>query len=341
MLNKQSTRMKLLSIIIPHYNLPRELLVRCIDSIIAQEISKEEYEIIVVDDGSDTPPTWINEKYGDVARVFLNEHSGPGGSRNRGIKEAQGTYILFVDADDCLCPNTLHSCLEIIEREHPKIFRFQYRVCRNNEDTTKQTATKTFRYSNTISGASFMATNNLSGAPWTYIFDRDIAIKHNIRFETNVYHEDEEFNTKIHYYATSLIESNATVYNYCIRRESITSNTNKAFEEKRIHDLFSLLKRLTIFREETKKDANPIQEKGLDRKLTMLTVDVLLNLYYNKKGAREIHSLCKTQLHPLSLYPLPDRSFSLKYRIFRILANSLLGLHILRILLPTHKPRKR
>ena len=52
-----------LSIIVPHYNLPRDLLARCIDSLFKQEIEQEEFEIIVVDDGSDEKPFWIEEHY--------------------------------------------------------------------------------------------------------------------------------------------------------------------------------------------------------------------------------------------------------------------------------------
>ncbi len=332
--------MKFLSIIIPHYNIPQELLVRCIESILDQGIP-EDYEIIVIDDGSVAPPTWAKNKYGNIIRVIANEHTGPGGARNKGIEEAQGKYIQFIDADDCLCPNTLNNCLEIIKVERPKIFRFQYRICKTESEARSNVKRDSIRYSNTISGASFMADNNLPGSPWTYIFEREVAIKHNIRFETNVYHEDDEFNTKLHYHATSLIESDAIVYNYCIRKESITSNTNKQFEEKRIGDLFSLLSRLKTFQKKRESTSNPVQQKGLDRKLTMLTVDTILNLYFAGKSAREIVRLCKTELAALSLYPLPKRTFSIKYRIFRITANSTFGLYLLRLLIPAHKPRKR
>ncbi|MBR3884068.1 MAG: glycosyltransferase family 2 protein [Bacteroidaceae bacterium] len=333
--------MKFLSIIIPHYNLPKELLMRCIDSIIAQEMPDDSYEIIVVDDGSIDPPLWAQKKYDNVLRVIANEHTGPGGTRNKGIEVAEGKYIQFVDADDCIPDNTLCACLDIIRSERPKIFRFQYRICKSESEITKEANKHAIRYSNTTSGASFMADNNLCGAPWTYIFEREVAIKHNIRFETNVYHEDEEFNTKLHYHATSIIESNIIAYNYCIRKESITSNTDKQFEEKRINDLFSLLKRLITFKDSVYSISNPLQQKGLDRKLATLTVDTIINLFFAGKSAKEVHNLCKTELKEFALYPLPKRSFSVKYRIFRKLANNIFGIYILRFILPAHKPDKR
>lgn len=334
--------MPFLSIIIPHYNLSRELLTRCIKSIIEQDVPSGTYEIIVVDDGSDKSPEWLYEEFGnDAVRVITIAHAGPGAARNRGIEEAKGQYIQFVDADDCLQPNSINSCLKIIELEQPKIFRFNYRICHNESDACKSVCKKALKYSNTISGAAYLVQYNLSGSPCTYFFQRDVAMRYNIRFETQVYHEDEEFNTKLHFYATSLIDSNAIIYNYCIRKESITSNSDNKFEQKRIGDLFKLLERLCKFRKEQEKHANKIQMCGLNRKLVMLTVDTILNLLYDGKDANEILKLCNTHLRPLSLYPLPNAGYSIKYRIFRLFANNRIGICILRMLISKNKPPKK
>ena len=186
-----------------------------------------------------------------------------------------------------------------------------------------------------------MVERHLHGSPWSYIFERQVAIKHNLRFEPGVYHEDEEFNTKLHYYATSLIESNAIVYNYRIRPESITANSNPAFENKRIEDFLSLVERLAKFRDEQRPKSNSIQRRGLDHKITMLAVDAILNLMYDGRSASEIHRICIERLSPLLLYPLPRAPYILKYNIFRLLANSKIGLGVLRFLLPAHKPQKK
>lgn len=331
-----------LSIVIPHYNLPRELLSRCVHSIIEQGITPDSYEIIIIDDGSTVPPLWLQEAYpSHPIRIIQSRHAGPGAARNKGIIEARGRYIQFIDADDCLCPQSLAPCLEIIRSEQPQIFRFGYQICPDEQSAHKASPTDTIKTSNTISGAVYMAGNNLSGSPCTYIFERSVAIKHNILFATNVYHEDEEFNTKLHYHATSLIDSNAIIYNYCLRPESITSNTDKEFEEKRLDDLFGLLRRLTQFRNERQATSNKIQQRALKRKITMLTVDTILNLLYNNKSTKQIHTLCNTRLRPIGLYPLPHLTHSIKYILFRLLANSKPGLYIIRLITPRNKPLKR
>ncbi len=332
--------MTFISFIIPHYNLPAPLLERCIRSIINQKMTTESYEIIVVDDGSQHSPLWIEEKFPEThIRLIQAPHGGPGAARNRGIEEAKGKYLQFIDADDSLFPNTLAPCIELLHNEHPQILRIRYIVTRNNEQTTIKTSP--IKISNTISGAQYMIQEHLSGSPWNYIFERELAIRHNVRFEPGVYHEDEEFNTKLHYFATSLIDSNATVYNYCVRPESITSNSNRQFEEKRINDLLSLLDRLVAFSNEQHATSNIIQRRGLAHKLTMLAVDTILNLMYDGRSAREVHHICTTRLQPLGLYPLPYAPYVFKYKIFRLIANSAAGLKILRLILPHHKPQKK
>lgn len=334
--------MKLISFIIPHYNLSRELLMRCVKSIIDQAMPKESYEIIVVDDGSDIPPLWLTQTFdNDIIRTFVIEHGGPGAARNKGIEEAEGQYIQFIDADDCLRPNALSPCLEVLRTEQPKILRFKYRICTNEKAISETIENKEVKFGHTVSGAVFMERNNLPGSPCTYIFERNVAIKHGIRFATNVYHEDDEFNTKLHYYATSLIDSNAVIYNYCIRKESITSNSNPEFEKQRIEDLFALLERVIAFRDEHKDTSNTIQKRALERKLTMLTVDTIMNLLYDKRSAGDIYKTCRTRLAEQSLYPLPKASYSLKYKIFRLFANSHIGLMFLRMSIPGKKPTRK
>ncbi|SCS98452.1 DUF5776 domain-containing protein [Staphylococcus caeli] len=97
---------KLLSIIVPVYN--KELFLEaCIESIQKLNIDKEKIEAIFVDDRSTDKSLEITEafaeKYSFIKSIQLEENSGsPSTPRNVGIKEAKGTYVTFLDADDWL-----------------------------------------------------------------------------------------------------------------------------------------------------------------------------------------------------------------------------------------------
>lgn len=331
----------LLSIVIPHYNLPKEMLKRCIDSIIGQALPNGTYEIIIVDDGSQEQPSWIESEYpGYDIRLINNNHGGPGCARNKGIEEAQGKYIQFVDADDYMFPNgEMSQCIAMLESERPQILRFGYIVKTDDgPDTIKPHKVK---FSNTISGAIFMRDNNLSGSPCTYFFQKSLATENGIRFPEGIFHEDEEFNTLLHYHAQTLVASDAKPYCYCIREGSTTANRSREFEERRIDNMFTIIERVAAYRSTHSADANIIQRAGITHKLHTLCVDVILNMMFDGKRANEIYDECESRLKPLGLFPLVNAHYSFKYRIFRSLANSRAGMKILRLVIPRKKPTKR
>lgn len=90
----------MISIIVPIYNV-ENYIEKCIESLVSQ--SFENIEIILVNDGSTDNSLDICYKYSRIyskIKVFTQENSGLSPTRNKGIKEAVGKYILFVDSDD-------------------------------------------------------------------------------------------------------------------------------------------------------------------------------------------------------------------------------------------------
>lgn len=88
-----------ISVIIPVYN-AAALIRRCLDSILAQK-GGYSYEVLLADDGSTDDSVEIIESYRNPRfRVFRQENAGPAAARNRGLEEAKGRYVTFLDADD-------------------------------------------------------------------------------------------------------------------------------------------------------------------------------------------------------------------------------------------------
>ena len=85
------------SVIIPAYNSEKTIAL-CLDSILNQSISIENYEVIVVDDGSIDNMANIVTQY-DKVKLIRQRNQGPATARNLGAKEAQGEFILFTDSD--------------------------------------------------------------------------------------------------------------------------------------------------------------------------------------------------------------------------------------------------
>ena len=90
------------SIIIPNYN-KADYLKECLDSIFNQTIDKSKYEVLFIDDGSTDNSLEIIKDY-DI-KLFNTNRKMAGGARNKGIENAKGEYVLFLDSDDYLYSN--------------------------------------------------------------------------------------------------------------------------------------------------------------------------------------------------------------------------------------------
>ncbi|MFN2454916.1 MAG: glycosyltransferase family 2 protein [Pyrinomonadaceae bacterium] len=102
-----------ISIIIPLYN-KAPYLRRALDSIARQTFS--DFEVIVVDDGSTDDGARIVADYADArVRLITQSNAGPGAARNRGIAEAQGEFIAFLDADDEWLPGYLEENVRLLD----------------------------------------------------------------------------------------------------------------------------------------------------------------------------------------------------------------------------------
>ncbi len=97
--------MEPVTIVIPTYN-RAALLVKAVDSVLGQ--SHDNFELIVVDDGSSDNTAEIIRDYGSVIYLY-QENQGPAAARNRGIKAAKYDLIAFLDSDDRFAPRKLET----------------------------------------------------------------------------------------------------------------------------------------------------------------------------------------------------------------------------------------
>ena len=110
-----------LSVIVPVYN-AQNYIADCLNSLISQEAP--DVEIICIDDCSSDFTNIVLKKYLTLdsrLRVFRQYNEGVSSARNRGILEARGEYICFVDADDCLKQGFFKTILHIIHKQVPDL----------------------------------------------------------------------------------------------------------------------------------------------------------------------------------------------------------------------------
>jgi glycosyltransferase involved in cell wall biosynthesis len=103
------------SIVLPTFN-RADTILRAVESVRAQTF--QDWELIVVDDGSTDGTAKLLEGLDPRVRIFSQENQGMGGARNRGLRECAGDYIAFQDSDDEWLPHHLELFLAFFEA-HP------------------------------------------------------------------------------------------------------------------------------------------------------------------------------------------------------------------------------
>ncbi|WP_210100622.1 glycosyltransferase family 2 protein [Paeniglutamicibacter antarcticus] len=108
----------MVSVIVPVYN-TETYLPHMLDSLVAQDMSSDEFEVVAVDDGSTDTSGAILDEYATRfphIRVFHQANSGWAGKpRNVALGHSRGTYVFFADADDLLAPQALRRMVDFAE----------------------------------------------------------------------------------------------------------------------------------------------------------------------------------------------------------------------------------
>jgi len=241
--------MKVLSFIVPLYN-SAKWLEKCLFSILNQDLSESEMEIICVNDGSP-------DNSADMAREIGKKHpsiividqpnQGPSGARNTGMKAATGKYLCFVDPDDFVEPNVYGKLVQQMEDEQLDMLRFNHQNV--NEDyqmLDKPLFEKRFDYSPKImSGAEFIATRlDIACNIWRYVYRRELITKNEIWCFTGDYYDDTPWLPLVLLKAERMNICDTIVYDYLERSDSLVKTKNSTMMLRKSDGVILLIKYL-------------------------------------------------------------------------------------------------
>lgn len=300
-----SKKMPKVSIIVPIYKV-EPYLRKCVDSLLNQDLPKEDYEIILVDDGS---PDHCGEICDDYAAKFANitvvhrKNGGLSAARNSGIEVAQGKYIQFVDSDDYLEPNVLKTLVEKMEKDNLDILRFNYQnVSEKYEvfDPNKHGKLYVDYRDEICDGITFL-NERLGTACYVvqFMLKTDL-VKSMPLFREGIYFEDVEWTPRVLVEAKRVTSVDTMVYNYLVRQGSITKSVDAKKKQKLLDDSLALI--------DAKKELmQEVPDKrwfeGMIAHSVVSIINTIARDYYPQRK-KYLDALKGKKIYPLSTYHL-------------------------------------
>ena len=223
-----------LSVIIPTFN-GESYIERCLFSILNQPISPEEYEIIVVDDGStdQTIPIVLNICKKSIHVTLITQKNKKSGSaRNTGLQRAHGDYVLFVDQDDYLVDASLHQLVSIANEHDLDVLMANYYNHKPGEKPIENKGHNS-NITDVMSGKAFLKINTISCFIWAYLFKRNFLNKHQLLFRENISFVDVDFSAKSVFYSEKIKYINLFFTHWFANPNSFTRSgwTNQKSDE--------------------------------------------------------------------------------------------------------------
>lgn len=298
--------MKKLSYIIPLYN-SAEWLEKCLYSVLNQDISESDIEVICVNDGSP-------DNSADLAREIAKEHpsiivldqenQGPSGARNTGMRAATGKYLCFVDPDDYVQPMVYGGLVQQMEEEQLDMLRFDYQVV--NEDyeiIPKRPFEYKFDYTpQLMTGTQFLSDRlDIACNIWRYIYRREIITENNIWCFVGDYYDDTPWLPLVLMKAERLNICDKVVYNYMERSDSLVNAQSPKAVQRKIDGGFMLLDLL-------KEQLNTIEDFAVRKWYDMMiahattTLLTLIGTFYFSQRKAYIKRIKQLEILPLSIH---------------------------------------
>lgn len=216
----------LVSCIVPVYNV-EAYIDDCLQSILNQ--TYKNIEIILINDKSTDSSLRKISKYPDYRLKILNNDTNRGlaFTRNVGLAEAKGEYIVFIDSDDYINDEFIESLLNKIQTTQSDIAIAKTILVPDLVPLKLQLSMNQM--------ATFCEKINIvpNGSCWNKMYKKKLLEQHDIKFPEGLYWEDNPFTILTLFYSKKICISDEAIYFYRQRKNSISKNTTNIIKKKR------------------------------------------------------------------------------------------------------------
>ncbi len=310
----------LFSVIIPMYNV-EQYIERCLQSVFDQDFLDENYEIVIINDGSPDNSESKARSYCEGrtnVKIISQENKGLGGARNTGIENAIGDYLIFLDSDDWL----INDCFKTLSENLTKENIIEFSVVIKDDNSTLDTID--FPNTDIKSGVDYYFEHPTINSACNKIYKRTFLQEHELFFKERIYGEDIQFNSRVFYFAESIKSISNQLIVFYQSAKSITRNQDEKGKIKYLNDLEEVIFSLFEFKNSINTKEVKV-EKYFDERIASLIVNSILYGLKNKISLSEMKSFVSSLKKKGSF----DLSVKLKSRnLYRLLFKYQLSLNM-------------
>jgi len=294
-----------LSIIIPMFN-AEKYISRCLDSVIDQNLPNNEYEILIINDGSTDDSLKICKEYESKhsnIKLISTKNFGQSSARNTGVQISQGEYIYFIDSDDYISTNSLSILVEEATKFNLDILCFKIIRIKTSELNTNNEFDIDNNNLKILKGINYLinSDNYYKEGVWWYFVKKNYLKKFDFKFIEGRHLQDTIFNLELFINAKRVSFIPVDTYRYVINNiNSVWTNRNPKHIRKVVDD-FTFI---TIKFNQVLKETNNFElTKRMKYYRTHMILNMMKRLFISDLSFSEIRNVLNL-LKDENLYPL-------------------------------------
>ncbi|MBO0323571.1 glycosyltransferase [Muricauda sp. CAU 1633] len=302
-----------LSILIPLYN-KEKYIERCFKSLLDQDLSANEYEIIIVDDGSKDSGAAIVADYAEKhANIHLikQQNQGPSVARNKCLEAAKGDYVYFLDADDYLATNVLKALIDLATGHDLDVLEFETKEKKEGSELDFDSMTKNPQDLpvEVMDGISYVAEYGFRNEAWRYIVKRSLLENAGVKFIEGTLYEDAIFTASLFFKASRMAKVDMDVHRYIVVENSIVTSKDRAHNLKFIHGMVNAIEHfhgLIKGLDSSHPDYGRVVKNLKGKQQAYVFALIIRTLKYRLLSFKELKQIL-SKLHTFEAYPMDPK----------------------------------
>lgn len=300
-------------------------IANCLDSILNSDMSKDCYEVIIINDGSTDKGPVIAQDYVSRYENFIyltQDNQGQSVARNYGIRVAHGEYVWFVDSDDKIDMNVNEILVKIEGLGKPDVFSFYLQYVSEEDKFLTKAFHFSGEYNRLMTGREAIMCGFQPSSVCVYFMKRSFINDMRLNFYPGIYHQDSEFSYKMMAYAGQVYFSDYVPYIYIKHENSVVTSTSpEKILKKQLDDIIIMNSFMSLSSSLASKDIE--LSKKIQWHVDNMAFGSVCSLFVHRKTWKKlgISKSVVEQLKSNGYYPLKRPYGSWKKRFAAMFLN--------------------